>query len=104
MSRKELQVPRVAPKELEILALLRGAERYGLELVDRSDGSIKRGSVYVLLGRLEERALVTSRAESRKERATGLPRRLYALTALGEAVLAADDAARAVLARKGVLA
>ena len=55
---------------------------YGLELVDSSRGALKRGGVYVTLGRMEEKGLVTSApGES--------GRRLYRPTALGERALAA---------------
>lgn len=55
---------------------------YGLELVESSGGALKRGGVYVTLGRMEEKGLVRS--------ATGdSGRRLYRPTALGERALAA---------------
>ncbi len=42
--------------ETLILDLLRqGRERYGLELVEASGGRVKRGTVYVTLGRMEEK-------------------------------------------------
>jgi len=75
--------------EAEVLALLRQGEKFGLELVEGSGGRIKRGSVYVLLGRLEERGLVASRSEERAAHEGGLPRRRYRLTALGRRAVAA---------------
>lgn len=33
---------------------------YGLQLVDGSGGALKRGGIYVTLGRMEEKGLVTS--------------------------------------------
>ena len=67
------------------MELLRGRERYGLELVDASDGTLKRGSVYVILARMEEKGFVDSRHEER-EGTSGLPRRLYRATPYGRKV------------------
>ena len=76
--------PLPSGKELLILDLLeQGREMYGLELVEASHNAVKRGTVYVTLGRMEEKGLVTSRQETQPEGAIGLPRRLYAPTALG---------------------
>ena len=69
--------------ERVILQLLVGqGPCYGLELVDSSRGALKRGGVYVTLGRMEEKGLVKSAAGE-----SG--RRLYRPTALGERALAA---------------
>jgi len=81
-------------KEAVILELLAsGGERYGLELVEASDGRLKRGTVYVTLGRMEDKGLVESRQEDRPGE-SGLPRRLYRPTALGRRALAALRFAR----------
>jgi DNA-binding PadR family transcriptional regulator len=56
---------------------------YGLELVEKSDGRVKRGTVYVLLGRLEEKGYVASKIEVSE---SAIPRRVYRLTALGRQV------------------
>ena len=79
---------RLTAKEREILRLLIGgsAEMYGLELVARSDGRLSRGSIYVLLDRLEERGLVSSRLEERTPGRSGVARRLYRPTAFGRRV------------------
>jgi DNA-binding PadR family transcriptional regulator len=79
---------RLTTKEHEILSLLIGhtAEMYGLEMVARSDGRIGRGSVYVLLDRLEERGLVSSRLEPRAPGTSGSARRLYRPTGHGRRV------------------
>ena len=55
---------------------------YGLEMVESSRGALKRGGVYVTLGRMEEKGLVRSAAAE-------AGRRLYRPTALGERALAA---------------
>lgn len=77
--------------------LLANDEQYGLQLVDASQGRIKRGSVYVLLGRLEEKKLVVSRAGARPAVEGGLPRKLYRLTAAGRRVAVAWEASTLAL-------
>jgi PadR family transcriptional regulator PadR len=74
----------VSPKELLILDLLvREKVLYGLQLVDASKGQLKRGTVYVTLGRMEEKGFITSSLDEAPPRAGGLPRRLYTATAMG---------------------
>ena len=82
------------------MELLRGRERYGLELVDASDGALKRGSVYVTLARMEEKGFVDSRQEERQEGTAGLPRRLYRATQYGRKVHGAFATLREALALK----
>jgi DNA-binding PadR family transcriptional regulator len=78
------------PKEMLILRLLiDGSEMYGLELVASSRRRLKRGTVYVTLGRMEEKGYITSRLEAPPSEAGGLPRRVYQPTALGRRVLKA---------------
>lgn len=84
--------PVVTRAEGEVLATLAGGERFGLEVVEASGGRIKRGSVYVLLNRLEEKGAVASRLEARPGEEGGLPRRLYRLTAAGRRALEAWEA------------
>jgi DNA-binding PadR family transcriptional regulator len=77
-------------KENLILELLvRRQEMYGLELVAASKRRLKRGTVYVTLGRMEEKGYIRSRVEDAPPGAGGLPRRVYQPTALGRRVLAA---------------
>lgn len=76
--------PRLSQKEALILSLLAaGDPLYGLQLVDESRGKLKRGTVYVTLGRMEDKGLITSRTEEPPDGAGGLPRRLYRPTAQG---------------------
>ena len=82
------------------MELLRGRERYGLELVDASNGSLKRGSVYVTLARMEEKGFVESRQEEREPGVSGLPRRLYRATSYGRKVHGAFALLRDALALK----
>ena len=79
-------MPTLPAKEALIIELLSAGgrgEMYGLELVAASKRRLKRGTVYVTLGRMEEKGLVTSRLEEAPPEAGGLPRRIYTATALG---------------------
>jgi len=79
--------------EMLVLRLLQNNSggMYGLEIVDASDGAIKRGSVYVLLGRLELKGFVKSSVPKSAPDHPGLPRPTYRLTADGMRVLSAAD-------------
>jgi PadR family transcriptional regulator PadR len=80
----------VSPKELLILELLvRNTELYGLQLVTGSRGRLKRGTVYVTLGRMEDKGYITSRLDDPPAGAGGMPRRIYAPTPLGRRMLSA---------------
>jgi DNA-binding PadR family transcriptional regulator len=83
-------IPTLPPKERLILDLLiaRGP-LFGLQLVALSEGMLKRGTVYVTLGRMETKGFVRSEQEAMPPGAIGLPRRLYYPTPLGERVLRA---------------
>jgi len=84
------RIPTLSAKESLILELLVGAkEMYGLELVAASAGTLKRGTVYVTLGRMEDKGYIASRLEEAPPTLGGLPRRVYAPTPLGREVLAA---------------
>src|SRR6476646_7936162 len=80
-------VPRLSGTERLILDLLRQGELFGLQLVDRSEGALKRGTVYVTLGRMQDKGYVESRTEPLPDGAIGLPRRVYTPTAFGLRVL-----------------
>jgi DNA-binding PadR family transcriptional regulator len=76
-------IPRLSATERLILDLLRENELFGLQLVDRSEGSLKRGTVYVTLGRMQDKGYVESRTEPLPPGAIGLPRRWYRPTEYG---------------------
>ena len=79
--------------KVEVLRLLAGGrELYGLEMTKLS-GSLKRGSIYVVLGRMEDQGFVKGR-EVKEEGTPGMPRRLYRITGLGQRALAARQAAQ----------
>jgi PadR family transcriptional regulator, regulatory protein PadR len=84
------RVPTLSGKEHVILELLgKSREMYGLELVTESGGALKRGTVYVTLGRMEEKGYIVSTLDDPPPGAGGLPRRLYEATALGRRMLSA---------------
>jgi len=90
MSAQRTTVPRLSAKETCILEMLaREGELYGLQLVATSRGRLKRGTVYVTLGRMEDKGYVASRTEDAPDGAGGLPRRLYRATPFGLRVLQA---------------
>lgn len=69
--------------ERMVLSLLdANGEAYGIELVRGSDGVLKRGTVYVLLSRMEDEGLVESRAEDAPHLA--YPRWIYSLSEQGK--------------------
>ena len=94
------RLPSMSPTESLVMELLRGRERYGLELVDASRGTLKRGSVYVILARMEEKGFVDSKQEERSAGTSGLPRRLYRATPYGRKVHGAFAMLRDALALK----
>jgi DNA-binding PadR family transcriptional regulator len=88
------QLPKVSSTERVILELLAAHEEmFGLQMVESSEGRLKRGTVYVTLGRMVEKGFLESRQEPLPEGAIGLPRRLYRPTGLAMRVLAAWQAA-----------
>jgi DNA-binding PadR family transcriptional regulator len=94
------RLPSISPIESLVLDLLEHRERYGLELIELAGGRLKRGSIYVTLGRMEAKGFVTSRQEERAAGAIGLPRRLYHATPYGLKVRDAYQLLREALALK----
>jgi PadR family transcriptional regulator PadR len=93
-------LPRLSATEHLILELLAGEEMFGLQLVEESKGTLKRGTVYVTLGRMQDKGYVESWTETLSPGAIGLPRRLYRPTGYGLRVLAAWAAAARALKRR----
>jgi DNA-binding PadR family transcriptional regulator len=92
--------PRLSRTEHVILDLLISeGELFGLQLVERSGGAVKRGTVYVTLGRMQDKRYVESRTEPASPGAIGLPRRLYRPTAYGVGVFKAWARAAQSIAR-----
>lgn len=72
-------------RETEILSILlmRGT-MFGLGMVKESPAILKRGTIYVTLGRLEQQGLVSSmEARPWATKEVGTPRRVYSLTQKG---------------------
>lgn len=83
-------LPRLSATERLILELLMdGGELFGLQMVERSAGRLKRGTVYVTLGRMHDKGYLESRQEDLPPGAIGLPRRLYRPSGYARRVLAA---------------
>lgn len=83
-------LPRFSATERLIVEMLSGREEmFGLQMVEMSGGRLKRGTVYVTLGRMQEKGYLESRQEPLPDGAIGLPRRLYRPTGLAMRVLAA---------------
>jgi len=80
-------VPTLPRKERLILDLLVSAgPLYGLQLVKFSDGTLKRGTVYATLARMEAKGYVESEQDKLPAGAIGLPRRIYRPTTLGKRI------------------
>lgn len=75
--------------EMTVMQLLQEEPKglYGLQIVEASGKTISRGSIYVLLGRLEEKGFVRSTRPSPAPGQSGLIRPIYRLTAEGRKVL-----------------
>ena len=88
MSARRPRLLTLSAKEHLILELIvRERELYGLQLVAQSRRRLKRGTVYVTLGRMEEKGYIKSRLDDAPAPGGGLPRRLYEATPLGRRVL-----------------
>jgi DNA-binding PadR family transcriptional regulator len=93
-----MDIPRLSSKEALILRLLvANGEMYGLELVNGSGGELKRGTVYVTLGRMADKGYVESRTVPQDD-GSGMPKRLFQATGYGSRVLNAWEMANATLA------
>lgn len=75
----------ISVTEAKILSLMtrRPTGVYGSELIHMSDGALKRGSVYSLLGRLEKSGFVTATEDPATEK-YAVPRTCYRITAQGQ--------------------
>lgn len=73
--------------QLVLRLLAKHGECYGLSLIEKSGGQLRRGTIYARLRRLEESGLLSSReapAPPPQDAVRGfLPRRLYSLTERG---------------------
>src|SRR5688572_232541 len=76
-----------AKEHIVLTSLLSNQEKYGLQLVAESNGELKKGTVYVLLNRMEDKGYITSRKEEPVPDAIGPARRLYRITGHGRRVV-----------------
>ncbi len=82
------ELPAISTKEFLILKLLEGGRKaYGLELVRKSKGELKRGTIYVTLGRMKQKGYIRSELEPVGPGASSPARRKHSLTPIGAAVL-----------------
>lgn len=79
--------------EVNVMRVLQDAPKglYGLQIVAESKGTISRGSVYVLLDRLELKGFIDVKRTDVKGAYPGLQRPHYKLNAEGRRVLAAAE-------------
>lgn len=83
-------IPSLSEKERLVLELLTSeGPMFGLHMVAASRGTLKRGTIYVTLSRMQAKGYVQSEQEPSPPGAIGLPRRIYRPTPLGERLLRA---------------
>ncbi len=83
--------PKLSNKEMKTLEMLiANGDMYGLEMVEASNGELKRGTIYVTLSRMCDKGYLDSREEPRTAPEIGIPRRKYWATGLGEQVYKAN--------------
>ncbi len=88
------EFPGLSEKEFVIMdMLLNGGEKFGLEMVEESNGELKKGTIYVTLQRMEDKELIASAEEERAPHETGIPRRFYSPTDYGQRVFKAQEIA-----------
>jgi PadR family transcriptional regulator PadR len=86
MNNQNNEFPKLSSKEFLILGMLIVKEMFGLELVEASNGEVKRGTIYVTLQRMTHKGYIESHEEPRLLPEIGIPRRKYRATGLGETV------------------
>ncbi len=86
------EFPALSGKEFLIMELLESnGEMFGLEMVDRSEGELKRGTIYVTLGRMLDKELLES-WEQKGDNGAG-PRVMYSATDRGKRIFKAQEIA-----------
>ncbi len=94
------EFPRISRTERIILDLLvHDEELYGLQIVERSNGLVKRGTVYVTLGRMQEKGYVSPVPSLRCQARSGFRVVSIARLLYGAAVLKAWTRMATALAR-----
>lgn len=79
------ELPQLTTSERCVLNLLLAGEdeKFGLQLVAESEGTLARSSIYVVLDRMQQKGLIESRAEEKVPDRPGIPRRMYKATGKG---------------------
>ena len=91
---KTNEFPSLSGKEFLIMEMLIDEdEMFGLEMVETSDGELKKGTIYVTLQRMMDKGLIESFEEERGENENGIARRIYSTTAYGERIFKAQELA-----------
>lgn len=85
--------PRLSERERNIIKQLLQREKYGLELVEDSGGTLKRNAIYVVLSRMEDKGLISGRNVDAPKGSSGPPRRIYRVTGHGARALYAAELA-----------
>ena len=89
----ENEFPALSGIEFLIMEMLeRNGEMFGLEMVDSSDGALKKGTIYVTLGRMVDKDLLESRTSDDASGAQGQVR-FYSATEWGRRVFKAQQIA-----------
>ena len=61
------EFPKLSPKEMLTLEMLiSNGEMFGLEMVEASEGELKRGTIYVTLQRMSDKGYKIGRASCRE--------------------------------------
>ena len=87
------EFPALSGIEFLIMDMLeRNGEMFGLQMVDESDGALKKGTIYVTLGRMVDKGLLDSYSGNNDPGTHGQIR-LYSATDWGERVFKAQQIA-----------
>ena len=101
MAKRSALSPTLSAMEQLVLELLvADGPSYGLQLVASSKRQLKRGTVYVTLGRMEEKGYVESTPDPGASDDLVLPRRIYRPTPFGLRVLHAYELMHRALGRE----
>jgi len=99
-----MNITKTEAQVLQLLIAASGSELYGLEMVKASGGTLKRGTIYVILGRLEDKGFVESHKEVLDENAPpAAPRRLYQATGTGRRIYHAYETYHKEVSGHGLL-
>ena len=79
------QPMRISKTEFSILHMMmnEGSELYGLEMLKKSNGRLKRGTIYTTLSRMEDKGLIASKKEASVQEGMTTKRRMYTISGAG---------------------